>query len=243
MAPVRTARAGLWAAVHKVRVDREPSSPWRSVTRSVVHPGLVMARESVRKSRMDFSSSTELQNNGSFDTESVLCGCLSGEKNQLLIPKFIPDEARQNPPINQKLSFLPAPWINQSGWAHLISRTRPHQRNLVVASPEQSPNGVQLPLQEQEWKSLMTKYGQFEVEINLLPNQKYASNIEPERAARPTLMGVYHLLCCGCRRGGFLGLGSYGSNSCSGILTTAFLGLSSLAPSSVDPFSPHRTFK
>lgn len=56
-------------------------------------------------------------------------------------------------------------------------------------------------------------------------------------------MGVNHLLCCGWRRGCFLGLGSYGSNSCSGILTTAFLGLSSLAPSSVDPFSPHRTFK
>lgn len=173
----------------------------------------------------------------------MLSGCLSGEKNQLLIPKFIPDEARQNPPINQKLSFLPAARINPSGWAHLISRMRPHQRDLVVAPPEQSPNGVQLPLQEQECKSLMTKYGQFEVEINVLPNQKYASNIEPARGARPTLMGVYHLLCCGCRRGGFLGLGSYGSNSCSGILTTAFLGLSSLAPSSVDPFSPHRTFK
>ena len=57
----------------------------------------------------------------------------------------------------------------------------------------------------------------------------------------PTLMGVYHLLCCGARRGGFRGLGSHGSNSCSGIFTTAFLGLSSFAPSSVDPFSPHLT--
>lgn len=65
----------------------------------------------------------------------------------------------------------------------------------------------------------------------------------PEQSARLTLMGVYHLLCWGFRRGAFLGLGSYGSNSCSGILTTAFLGLSSLAPSSVDPFSPQRTFK
>lgn len=100
-----------------------------------------------------------------------------GKKKQLLIPKLIPNEAQQNPPINQKLSFLSAARINVSGWAHLISRVWPHQRNLVVASPEQSPNGVQLPLQEQERKSLITKYGQFEVDINLLPNHKYASNI------------------------------------------------------------------
>lgn len=148
----------------------EPSSPWRSVTRSVVHSGIGYGSR-------DFSSAAELENNGSFEMESVLDGCLSGERNQLLIPKLIPNEAQQNPPINQKLSFLSAARINESGWAHLISRVWPHQRNLVVASPEQSPNGVQLPLQEQERKSLMTKYGQFEVEINLLPNQKYASNI------------------------------------------------------------------
>lgn len=40
MAPVRMAGTGFWAAVHKVKVDREPSSPCRSVTRSVVHPGI-----------------------------------------------------------------------------------------------------------------------------------------------------------------------------------------------------------
>lgn len=135
--------------------NREPSSPWRSVTRSVVHSGIsygarVSAESAFCGSRVDFSSSAELENNGSFEMESVLNGCLSGEKKQLLIPKLIPNEAQQNPPINQKLSFLSAARINVSGWAHLISRVWPHQRNLVVASPEQSPNGVQLPLQEQK---------------------------------------------------------------------------------------------
>lgn len=57
-----------------------------------------------------------------------------------------------------------------------------------------------------------------------------------------TLIGEYHFLFWGvflfpC----FLGLGSKGSYSCSGIFTTAFLGFSSLAPSSVDPFPPQRT--
>lgn len=39
------------------------------------------------------------------------------------------------------------------------------------------------------------------------------------------------------------GLGLMGSSSSSGIVTTAFLAFSSLAPSSVDPLSPQRTFK
>lgn len=153
---------------------------------------------------------------------------------------FIANEAQRNPRINR--SPRSAARISVCRWSHLISRMWPHQRNLVVASPEQSPNGVQLPLQEQERKISWSDV-QFEVKISLILNQKYASNITQEQMARLTLMGLYHLLCWGCRRGGFLGLGSYGSNSCSGILTTAFLGLSSLAPSSVDPFSPHRTFQ
>lgn len=39
------------------------------------------------------------------------------------------------------------------------------------------------------------------------------------------------------------GLGLTGSSASSGIVTTAFLAFSSLAPSSVDPLSPQRTFK
>lgn len=39
------------------------------------------------------------------------------------------------------------------------------------------------------------------------------------------------------------GLGLTGSSTSSGIFTTAFLAFSSLAPSSVDPLSPQRTFK
>lgn len=38
-------------------------------------------------------------------------------------------------------------------------------------------------------------------------------------------------------------LGSGNSYSCSGILTLAFLAFSNLAPSSVEPFSPQRTWK
>lgn len=39
------------------------------------------------------------------------------------------------------------------------------------------------------------------------------------------------------------GLGLRGSSGSSGMVTTAFLAFSSLAPSSVDPLSPQRTFK
>lgn len=39
------------------------------------------------------------------------------------------------------------------------------------------------------------------------------------------------------------GLGLTGSSDSSGRVTTAFLAFSSLAPSSVDPLSPQRTFK
>ena len=39
------------------------------------------------------------------------------------------------------------------------------------------------------------------------------------------------------------GLGLTGSSGSSGRVTTAFLAFSSLAPSSVDPLSPQRTFK
>lgn len=124
--------------------------------------------------------------------------------------------------------------------AHLISRMWPHQRNLVVPSPEQSPNSVQLSLKDRGRKHSCLNI-HFQLKMNLHHNHQHACNIQQQFTARLTLMGVYHLLCCGGLRGGFRGLGSYGSNSCSGILTTAFLGLSSLAPSSVDPFSPHRT--
>ena len=103
-----------------------------------------------------------------------------------------------------------------------------HQRHLVITSPEQSPDRIQLSLQNQKTLNSWHK-GMLNIRLTLPP--------------RPTFMGVYHLLCCGRRRGGFRGLGSYGSNSWSGILTTAFLGLSSLAPSSVEPFSPQRTWK
>lgn len=64
-----------------------------------------------------------------------------------------------------------------------------------------------------------------------------------EAEAEFTRMGVYHFRAWGgflfCD---FLGLGSYGSYSCSGIFTTAFFGFSSLAPSSVEPFPPQRTY-
>lgn len=59
-----------------------------------------------------------------------------------------------------------------------------------------------------------------------------------------TLIGVYHFVwggwCVGLGRGG---RGLTGSSVSSGIVTTAFLAFSSLAPSSVDPLSPQRTFK
>lgn len=59
-----------------------------------------------------------------------------------------------------------------------------------------------------------------------------------------TLMGVYHLdrdegLYTGAGLGG--GRGMMGSSTSSGKVTTAFLGLSSRVPSSVDPFCPQRT--
>lgn len=61
-------------------------------------------------------------------------------------------------------------------------------------------------------------------------------------AAVFTRMGVYHFRLWGAFLfWGFLGLGSNGSYSCSGIFTTAFFGFSSLAPSSVEPFPPQRT--
>lgn len=58
-----------------------------------------------------------------------------------------------------------------------------------------------------------------------------------------TLIGVYHLDSCWLYVGG----GDFGflimdSSASSGIDTTAFLAISSLAPSSVDPFSPQRTY-
>lgn len=77
--------------------NREPSSPWRSITRSVVHlrisSGPRVRAESVLwtcGTGRDFSSCTELGNNGSFDTESVITSCLGGQKNQPLLLNFIP---------------------------------------------------------------------------------------------------------------------------------------------------------
>lgn len=75
--------------------NREPSSPWRSVTRSVVHSGIsygarVSAESAFCGSRVDFSSSAELENNGSFEMESVLNGCLSGEKKTAADPEAHP---------------------------------------------------------------------------------------------------------------------------------------------------------
>lgn len=59
-----------------------------------------------------------------------------------------------------------------------------------------------------------------------------------------TLMGEYHFrFWGGFLLWAFLGLGSKGSYSCSGIFTTAFFGFSSLAPSSVEPFPPQRTYR
>ena len=59
-----------------------------------------------------------------------------------------------------------------------------------------------------------------------------------------TRMGVYHFrFWVGFLLWAFLGLGSKGSYSCSGIFTTAFFGFSSLAPSSVEPFPPQRTYR
>lgn len=56
-------------------------------------------------------------------------------------------------------------------------------------------------------------------------------------------MGVYHLFWFWWRlapgAAGRLFLGCSGSSS--GTVTTAFLAFSSLAPSSVEPFSPQRT--
>lgn len=59
-----------------------------------------------------------------------------------------------------------------------------------------------------------------------------------------TLMGEYHFRGDEGRRmllPRFLGSGN--SYSCSGIFTLAFLAFSNLAPSSVEPFSPQRTWK
>lgn len=100
--------------------NREPSSPWRSVTRSVVHSGIgygsrVSAESAFCGSRVDFSSSAELENNGSFEMESVLNGCLSGEKNQLLIPKLIPNEAQQNHP-NQSEAVISISGEDKQEW-------------------------------------------------------------------------------------------------------------------------------
>lgn len=58
-----------------------------------------------------------------------------------------------------------------------------------------------------------------------------------------TWMGEYHFWFWGAfLLWAFLGLGSKGSYSCSGIFTTAFFGFSSFAPSSVEPFPPQRTY-
>lgn len=60
----------------------------------------------------------------------------------------------------------------------------------------------------------------------------------------PTLIGEYHFRGEEGLRILFTRfLGSGNSYSCSGILTLAFLAFSNLAPSSVEPFSPQRTWK
>lgn len=59
-----------------------------------------------------------------------------------------------------------------------------------------------------------------------------------------TLIGVYHFVWdAGEVFLGFAALGAIGISSSSGIVTTAFLAFSNLAPSSVEPLSPQRTLK
>lgn len=71
--------------------------------------------------------------------------------------------------------------------------------------------------------------------------RSYCFMIKAQSASRRPLIGVYHFVwgawCVGLGRGGLDGIGI----SSSGIITTAFFAFSSLAPSSVDPLSPHRT--
>lgn len=65
-----------------------------------------------------------------------------------------------------------------------------------------------------------------------------------QRWAGLTLIGEYHFRGeDGLRMLFARFLGSGNSYSCSGILTLAFLAFSNLAPSSVEPFSPQRTWK
>lgn len=47
--------------------------------------------------------------------ESVLNGCLSGEKKQLLIPKLIPNEAQQNSP-NQSEAIISVSGEDKREW-------------------------------------------------------------------------------------------------------------------------------
>lgn len=74
--------------------------------------------------------------------------------------------------------------------------------------------------------------------------RSYCRRNKAQSASRRPLIGVYHLVWGGWYVGlGRGGLGLTGSSTSSGIFTTAFLAFSSLAPSSVDPLSPQRTFK
>lgn len=73
--------------------------------------------------------------------------------------------------------------------------------------------------------------------------RSYCFMIKAQSASKRPLIGVYHFVwgawCVGLGRGGLDGMGI----SSSGTITTAFFAFSSLAPSSVDPLSPQRTFK
>lgn len=128
--------------------NREPSSPWRTVTRSVVHLRVSSGLELCAKSGLWIRGNFPVpQNEGTMGAlirnQSSVAG-LSWRKTSRWSQILIPNEAQRNRRINHKL-------MNVSRSTDLISRMWPHQRNLVVASPEQSPDGVQLPLEEQ-WK-------------------------------------------------------------------------------------------
>lgn len=122
---------------------------------------------------------------------------------------------------------------------YLICRRGTHEWHSIVLSPEQSPDGVHTTLEKKTAKALFIC---FYVWRHRIMTNSCQSGIAAEVL---TLIGVYHLFSfCWTTGGGLLG-GRWiiGSSESSGIVTVAFLAFSSLAPSSVEPFSPQRTWR
>lgn len=147
--------------------------------------------------------------------------------------------------------------------AYLVRSSGPHERNSVILPPQKSPQCMKAALwgNEKYWHMIWFPHSAFSKSLFLSCHRMMISGLYRRSKYRRggvnkrlylnaglngnqwlTLIGVYHLDSCWLYvGGGAFGFLDMNSSVSSGIDTTAFLAISSLAPSSVDPFSPQRT--